>query len=47
MAVARKAGLWVSEDGMKMQGYNGSQGWDASFTMQVNSKLALGYDASV
>jgi squalene cyclase len=27
--------LWVSEDGMKMQGYNGSQGWDASFAMQA------------
>ena len=26
--------LWVSEDGMKVQGYYGSQGWDASFTMQ-------------
>ena len=27
--------LWVSEDGMKMQGYNGSQGWDSSFAMQA------------
>ena len=27
--------LWVSEDGMKMQGYNGSHGWDASFAMQA------------
>ena len=25
--------LWVSEDGMKMQGYNGSQLWDTSFTV--------------
>ena len=23
--------LWVAEDGMKMQGYNGSQCWDTSF----------------
>jgi len=27
--------LWVSEDGMKMQGYNGSQCWDTSFTAQA------------
>merc|ERR1711988_1827802 len=33
--------LWVSEDGMKMQGYNGSQGWDASFTMQVLAEAEL------
>ena len=26
--------LWVSEDGMKMQGYNGSQLWDTSFTVR-------------
>jgi cycloartenol synthase len=25
--------LWVSEDGMKMQGYNGSQLWDTSFSV--------------
>ena len=24
--------LWVAEDGMKMQGYNGSQLWDTAFT---------------
>src|SRR5690606_18283173 len=23
--------LWISEDGMKMQGYNGSQLWDTTF----------------
>lgn len=34
--------LWVSEDGMKMQGYNGSQGWDASFTMQAIQRCAWG-----
>ncbi|KAJ6992758.1 hypothetical protein NC653_015993, partial [Populus alba x Populus x berolinensis] len=27
--------LWVAEDGMKMQGYNGSQFWDVSFTVQA------------
>ncbi|CAI0553271.1 unnamed protein product [Linum tenue] len=26
--------LWVAEDGMKMQGYNGSQLWDVSFAIQ-------------
>ena len=28
--------LWVAEDGMKMQGYNGSQLWDTSFAVQVS-----------
>lgn len=34
--------LWVAEDGMKMQGYNGSQCWDTSFASQaiVESGLA-------
>lgn len=27
--------LWVAEDGMKMQGYNGSQAWDTSFALQA------------
>jgi len=27
--------LWLAEDGMKMQGYNGSQCWDASFAAQA------------
>ena len=27
--------LWVAEDGMKMQGYNGSQLWDAVFAAQA------------
>lgn len=27
--------LWVAEDGMKMQGYNGSQLWDVSFAVQA------------
>ena len=33
--------LWVSEDGMKMQGYNGSQGWDASFMMQAIAECGM------
>ncbi|KAF7010231.1 hypothetical protein CFC21_024672 [Triticum aestivum] len=27
--------LWIAEDGMKMQGYNGSQLWDTTFTVQA------------
>jgi squalene/oxidosqualene cyclase-like protein len=27
--------LWVSEDGMKMNGYNGSQCWDTTFALQA------------
>jgi cycloartenol synthase len=27
--------LWVAEDGMKMQGYNGSQCWDTCFAIQA------------
>jgi lanosterol synthase len=27
--------LWVAEDGMKMQGYNGSQLWDTTFALQA------------
>ncbi|GAB2240471.1 hypothetical protein Droror1_Dr00020989 [Drosera rotundifolia] len=27
--------LWIAEDGMKMQGYNGSQLWDTAFTIQA------------
>jgi squalene/oxidosqualene cyclase-like protein len=35
--------LWVAEDGMKMQGYNGSQCWDTAFATQamVESDLVL------
>lgn len=33
--------LWVSEDGMKMQGYNGSQGWDTSFALQAFAEGGL------
>ena len=31
--------LWVAEDGMKMQGYNGSQLWDTAFAAQVSCAL--------
>ena len=27
--------LWVAEDGMKMQGYNGSQLWDTAFAVHA------------
>nr|KYP61355.1 Cycloartenol synthase [Cajanus cajan] len=27
--------LWIAEDGMKMQGYNGSQLWDTAFAVQA------------
>jgi len=27
--------LWVAEDGLKMQGYNGSQLWDTAFAAQA------------
>ncbi len=27
--------LWVAEDGMKMQGYNGTQLWDVSFSVMA------------
>jgi len=27
--------LWLAEDGMKMQGYNGSQLWDTAFALQA------------
>lgn len=27
--------LWLSDDGMKMQGYNGSQLWDTAFAVQA------------
>ncbi|KAH8052091.1 oxidosqualene cyclase [Aureococcus anophagefferens] len=37
--------LWVAEDGMKMQGYNGSQCWDASFATQAIAESDLGDDA--
>lgn len=33
--------LWVAEDGMKMQGYNGSQLWDTSFAVQAIAATGL------
>eukprot|EP00258_Populus_trichocarpa_P032822 XP_024448841.1 cycloartenol synthase-like [Populus trichocarpa] len=37
--------LWLAEDGMKMQGYNGSQLWDTSFAVQaiISTKLVEEY----
>ncbi|GKV26779.1 hypothetical protein SLEP1_g36014 [Rubroshorea leprosula] len=39
--------LWVAEDGMKMQGYNGSQSWDTAFAVQaiISTVLAEESDA--
>ena len=34
--------LWVAEDGMKMQGYNGSQCWDTAFATQAIVECGLG-----
>lgn len=33
--------LWVAEDGMKMQGYNGSQCWDTSFAARAMAEGGL------
>ncbi len=33
--------LWVAEDGMKMQGYNGSQLWDTAFATQAITESGL------
>ena len=33
--------LWVAEDGMKMQGYNGSQLWDTAFAVQAIAETGL------
>eukprot|EP00804_Cyclotella_cryptica_P024609 CCRYP_001611-RB/>CCRYP_001611-RB protein AED:0.13 eAED:0.13 QI:278/1/1/1/0.75/0.55/9/2146/915 len=33
--------LWLAEDGMKMQGYNGSQCWDTSFAIQAVFECGL------
>jgi len=34
--------LWLSDDGMKVQGYNGSQLWDTAFAMQAICDTGLG-----
>ena len=33
--------LWLAEDGMKMQGYNGSQLWDTTFAVQAVAATGL------
>jgi squalene/oxidosqualene cyclase-like protein len=33
--------LWVAEDGMKVQGYNGSMMWDTSFALQAVAEANL------
>ncbi len=33
--------LWLAEDGLKMQGYNGSQCWDTSFAIQAIMECEL------
>jgi squalene/oxidosqualene cyclase-like protein len=33
--------LWIAEDGMKMQGYNGSQCWDTAFAVQAVAEAGL------
>lgn len=38
--------LWVAEDGLKMQGYNGSQLWDTAFTAQAYAATGLLADAT-
>ena len=38
--------LWVAEDGMKMQGYNGSQLWDTAFAVQAIAETGLGPEFS-
>ncbi|KAK4432732.1 Cycloartenol Synthase [Sesamum alatum] len=34
--------LWLAEDGMKVQGYNGSQLWDTAFAVQAIVSTGLG-----
>eukprot|EP01112_Ceratiomyxa_fruticulosa_P004502 TRINITY_DN15039_c0_g1_i1.p1 TRINITY_DN15039_c0_g1~~TRINITY_DN15039_c0_g1_i1.p1 ORF type:complete len:485 (-),score=83.51 TRINITY_DN15039_c0_g1_i1:619-2073(-) len=34
--------LWLAHDGMKMQGYNGSQLWDSAFWVQAAIETGLG-----
>ncbi|CAM6098356.1 unnamed protein product [Calypogeia fissa] len=38
--------LWLAEDGMKMQGYNGSQLWDTSFAVQALAATGLPKETS-
>nr|ABX75046.1 cycloartenol synthase 1 [Polygala tenuifolia] len=39
--------LWIAEDGMKMQGYNGSQLWDTAFAVQAIISSNLGEEFEV
>ena len=36
--------LWVAEDGMKMQGYNGSHLWDTAFAVQAIAATGMASD---
>ncbi len=36
--------LWLAEDGMKMQGYNGSQLWDTTFAVQAIAATGLAHE---
>jgi len=38
--------LWLAEDGMKMQGYNGSQLWDTTFAVQAIAATGLAAEAT-
>jgi len=38
--------LWLAEDGMKMQGYNGSQLWDTAFAVQAIAATGLASEFS-
>ncbi|KAH9770910.1 cycloartenol synthase [Citrus sinensis] len=41
--------LWIAEDGMKVQGYNGSQLWDTAFAVQaiISTNLVEEYGATL
>jgi len=36
--------LWLAHDGLKMQGYNGSQLWDTAFSLQAIIESGLGHE---
>ena len=36
--------LWLAEDGMKMQGYNGAQFWETAFTINAINESEVGKD---
>ena len=38
--------LWLAEDGMQMQGYNGSQLWDTAFAVQAVLSTGLASEYS-